>query len=102
MLLNSHPVSLSAVFTVTLDLHCICSGPVPSSPLRSLEELQEPYADHAIKASNKCGSKSKTTHSVEIKPVKLLHFSFYASRYFHVFCSTMSEYTECSKAVFFA
>ncbi|MED6240725.1 hypothetical protein ATANTOWER_026736 [Ataeniobius toweri] len=78
-------------------LHCICSGPV-----RSPEELQEPYADGPIKASEKYGSKSKTSHSVEVKPVKLLHFSFYASRYFHGFCSTMDEFTEFSEALFLA
>ncbi|KAK5612004.1 hypothetical protein CRENBAI_003272 [Crenichthys baileyi] len=67
-------VSHSAVFSVTLDLHCMSS--LQSSPLRSPEELQEPYADHTIKASDKCGNKSKATHSAE---VKLLHFAFYAS-----------------------
>ncbi|MEQ2284981.1 hypothetical protein AMECASPLE_027206 [Ameca splendens] len=75
-------------------LHCICSGPV-----RSPEELQEPYADGPIKASEKYGRKSKTSHSVE---VKRLHFSFHASRYFHGICSTKDEFTECSKALFFA
>ncbi|MED6243336.1 hypothetical protein ATANTOWER_018570 [Ataeniobius toweri] len=64
------------LFTVTLDLDCICSGSVRSGPLRS----SDPYADRANKISDKCDSKSKTTHSVEGKPVKLLHFSFYASR----------------------
>ncbi|MEQ2205106.1 hypothetical protein XENOCAPTIV_025614 [Xenoophorus captivus] len=47
-------------------------------------------------------SKSKTRHFVEVKPVKLLHFSFYPSRYFHVFCSTMDEFTECSEGIFVA
>ncbi|MEQ2264063.1 hypothetical protein XENORESO_018454, partial [Xenotaenia resolanae] len=83
-------------------LYLLWSGPVRSGPLRIPEELQESYADRAIKASDKCVSKSKTTHSVEIKPVKLLNFLFYASRYFHVFSSTMGEFTECSEAIFVA
>ncbi|MEQ2297806.1 hypothetical protein AMECASPLE_038489 [Ameca splendens] len=58
-----------------------------SGPLRSPEELQEPYADRSIKAGDKCGSKSQTSNSLEVKP---LHFSFYASRYFHVFGSLSS------------
>ncbi|MED6260107.1 hypothetical protein ATANTOWER_001788 [Ataeniobius toweri] len=52
-------VSLSAVFPVTLDLHCIYSRLVRSSALNC------------------------------VKPVKLLHVLFDAARYFHVFCSTM-------------
>ncbi|MEQ2281104.1 hypothetical protein AMECASPLE_026953 [Ameca splendens] len=80
--------SITTIAAVSLHYR---SGPVRSCPLRRLEELQEPYADRAIKSSDKCGTKSKTTYSAEVKPVKLLHFSFYTSRYFHVFCSTMGE-----------
>ncbi|MED6253045.1 hypothetical protein ATANTOWER_021314 [Ataeniobius toweri] len=79
------------------DLH-----PQRSVPLRGTDELQEPYADRAIKASDKYSSKSKTTNFVEVKPVKLLNFWFNASRYFHVFCNTMGEFTDCSEAIFVA
>ncbi|MED6264521.1 hypothetical protein CHARACLAT_015848 [Characodon lateralis] len=100
MLLTLPPVvSLSALIYCNpgFTLYLLRSGPLPNP-----EELQEPYADRTIKASDKCGRKSKTTHSVEAKPVKLLHFSHYASRYFHEFCSTMGEFTECSEAIFVA
>ncbi|MED6259789.1 hypothetical protein ATANTOWER_031453 [Ataeniobius toweri] len=80
--------------------HKHCNYLLQSGPLRSREKLQEPYADCAVKASDKCSG--KTTHCVDVNPVKLLHFFVYASRCFHVFCSTMGEYTECSKATFIA
>ncbi|MEQ2233259.1 hypothetical protein ILYODFUR_020070 [Ilyodon furcidens] len=66
---------IRAVYNVTLDLYCICSGPVRCEARRSSK-------NHTIKAHDKCGSKSKITPSVEVKPIKLLHFSFYACRYF--------------------
>ncbi|MEQ2304643.1 hypothetical protein AMECASPLE_029243 [Ameca splendens] len=81
MLLTSPPVvSLSAVLKLSTWIHA-ASPLLRSGPLRSPEELQEPYPDRAIKASDKYRSKSKTAHSAEVKPVKLL--------YFYVFCSTM-------------
>ncbi|MEQ2251785.1 hypothetical protein ILYODFUR_014733 [Ilyodon furcidens] len=81
-------------------LYLLQFGPVRSA--WSPEELQEPHADRAIKASDKCGKSPKQLILWKLNQLKCFTFHFVHPDIFLCFVLQWVSSLECREAIFVA